>query len=125
MRVSGDGWRLGAGAEGLEPPPAVTSLGGDIIVLLSTQRILSFAWPIGDPARYLVAIRTDRIPPLDGPGAARNVAAHELGHTLGLTHRNEAGTLMCGSCEMTLATPGAFLPLAADDLAKLLTLYSR
>ena len=101
----------------------MTSLGGDLIVLLSAQRILSFAWPIGDPARYLVAIRTDRIPPLDGPGTARNVAAHELGHTLGLTHHDGAGTLMCGSCDMSVAEPGAFLPLTAADRARLSELH--
>lgn len=127
-RVSRDGWRLGAGAEELKAPAAVTSLDGDVLLLLSTERILPFAWPIGGgAARYFLAIRTDRIPPLDGPGAARNVAAHELGHTLGLTHNGDAGMLMCASCDMSRPAPGEspFLTLSPDDRAKLLALHPR
>ena len=81
----------------------------------------------GGAARYFLAIRTDRIPPLDGPGAARNVAAHELGHTLGLTHNGDAGMLMCASCDMSRPAPGEspFLTLSPDDRAKLLALHPR
>ena len=112
------------GAIGLEPPEAVIAVRGDIVLLLSTERILSFAWPIDGPSRFLVAVRSDRISPLNDPSTARNVIAHELGHTLGLTHNTQPGTLMCGSCE--LGMPGeatGFLPLTDDERARLRELH--
>jgi hypothetical protein len=124
-RISKDGWKpdreISPDAPGLVPPSDVTTLSGDLIVLLSTQPILSFSWPIGGAARYFIAIRSDRIPPLEAPNAARNVIAHELGHTLGLVHNADPAMLMCGSCDMsgskTANADG--LPLTASDRARL------
>lgn len=121
-RVSKDGWKDDAeyapGTAALAPPPEVTSLSGDVLVLLSTQPILSFAWPIG-AGRYLVTIRSDAVPPLNTPSARRNVLAHEFGHTLGLRHNDEPTNLMCASCEMTVSRSqgSSFLPLRPEDLA--------
>jgi hypothetical protein len=122
-KVSEDGWHLYPGAPGLEPPEALNQLRGDIVMLLSAQRLLSFSWPLADRPRYFVAIRSDRYVPVDDPSAARNIIAHELGHTLGLMHNAGAGNLMCGSCEMRMATsePPTFLPLLPEDRAWLLS----
>jgi hypothetical protein len=129
-RISKDGWKddaeYGPGAPGLMPPPEVTDLSGDVLVLLSTQPILSFAWPLG-AGRYFVTIRSGTIPPLNTVSARRNVVAHELGHTLGLMHNQEPGTLMCASCEMTLpaSARSLFLPLTQDDRTRLMETHDR
>jgi hypothetical protein len=128
-RISQDGWRLYPGAPGLAPPPEVTSLEGDLIVLLSRQRLLSFSWPIGEPGRFLLAIQTDTLPPLDDPWVARHVIAHEMGHTLGLEHNKDPQMLMCGTPCATPAVrpkdPSAFLPLTTADRERLLELHVR
>jgi hypothetical protein len=121
-RISQDGARLLPGVAG-PPPPELTGLRGDVIVLLSAQRILSFAWPMAEQ-RYFVAIRTDRAFPLANPGVSRNVIAHEIGHTLGLTHNGTPTMLMCGACG-TRFDDSIFLPLTPEDRARLLDLHPR
>jgi hypothetical protein len=126
--ISLDQRRLFAGAAGPPAPSALTDLPGDVLVLLSTQRIVSFAWPLAGAGgegvhRYFLAIRTDRVPPLANPGVTHNVIAHELGHTLGLTHNGTPTMLMCGACE-TEFDPTVFLPLTPLDRSRLLELHS-
>ncbi len=58
--------------------------------------------------------------PLSLPNVARNVAAHELGHLLGLEHNEATGTLMCGRpapCRPDLFASDTprFFPLTAED----------
>jgi hypothetical protein len=122
-RISQDNRRLFAGRAGPDAPPELAGLAGDVIVLLSTQRIVSFAWPLAERHRYFLAIRTDRAAPLSNPGVTHNVIAHELGHTLGLTHNGTPTMLMCGACA-TKFDATAFLPLTPLDRARLLELHS-
>ncbi len=66
-RISQGAGRLPAGDAGPDPPGELTSLDADIVVLLSRQDILSFAWPMPtvDSPRYFVVIRSVRGPDRD------------------------------------------------------------
>ena len=125
--ISQHGGKLPLGSAGPKPPVALAEIPGDTVVLLSTQSIFSFAWPIGDRGRYLLAIQTDQTPPLNAFGVSRNVIAHELGHSLGLTHNADPTTLMCGPCVSSVFTSDEppFLPLTPQDRAQLLGLDRR
>ena len=88
--------------------------------------MLPFAWPLPGSTGYFVAIRTvDPRRPSDEK-VLRNVIAHELGHTLGLTHHRARATLMCGPCSSAAAedNPQEWLPLIADDRARLRALHA-
>ena len=122
--ISQFGGRVPEGSAGPRQPAALAELPGDIIVLLSTQSIFSFARPIADRGRYLLAIQTDRVAPLNASGVSRNVIAHELGHTLGLIHNGDPATLMCGPCRSSVfkSDEPPFMPLTSQDRARLLEL---
>jgi hypothetical protein len=123
--ISRAGGEVGQGSGGPQPRN-LGQIHGDVIVLLSTQAIMSFAWPVTDRGRYILAIQTDQAAPLNAPGMSRNVIAHELGHTLGLVHNSNSATLMCGPCRAVFKPDApAFLPLTAQDRARLLQLASR
>ena len=119
---------LPGGAYEPAPPTALTNLPGDIIVLLSRQDIMSYAWPMPrvSPPRYFVVIRAVRGPYRNDPMVSRHVVAHELGHALGLDHNAEPHTLMCGPCQPLTAEPDAtgFLPLTDGDRARLRQLHA-
>lgn len=114
---------LPGGAYEPAPPTDLTDLEGDIIVLLSRQDIMSYAWPMPrvSPPRYFVVIRAVRGPYRNDPMVSRHVVAHELGHALGLDHNAEPHTLMCGPCQPLTAEPDAtgFLPLTDGDRNRL------
>jgi hypothetical protein len=122
--------RLPEGASGPPVPPELAALDGDVVVLLSSQHLLPFARPLSpDSARYLVAIPAAREPAppaaaTAGAGVARNIVAHELGHSLGLRHGDDPTSLMCEPCS-TAAAEGdrAFRPLTTADRARLVELY--
>ncbi|MDA1094613.1 MAG: matrixin family metalloprotease [Acidobacteria bacterium] len=111
--------RLPAGAYEPAAPAALADVAGDIIVLLSDQDIMSYAWPMPrvSPPRHLVVVRAVRGPSRNDPMVSRHVVAHELGHALGLDHNAEPHTLMCGPCQPLTAEPDAtgFLPLTDGD----------
>src|SRR5262249_2420211 len=79
--------------------PSVISMreaNGDVIIVLSDDAGFSpFAFPSAALRKVLVAM-----PSLQKyafwPAAARSIAAHELGHALGLDHNDDATSLMCG-----------------------------
>lgn len=107
------------------PPDALTALGADIVVFLSSQVIFSFAWPYEDPTRFFIGVQTDRSEPLTFPNVARNVIAHEFGHTFGLAHNGNTPTLMCGPCQHTVYRSEAprFFALMPEERERLRTLY--
>ena len=123
--VSQRGGRIPKGRDGPQPPPELTALGGDVVVLLSRQPLLPFAWPLIGSPDHLVAIRTARPGRPREDTVLRNVIAHELGHTLGLRHNRGGASLMCGPCSSLAAreSPGGWLPLTAGDRALLRALH--
>jgi matrixin len=94
-------------------------------VFFSSQVIFSFAWPYEDPTRFFIGVQTDRSEPLTFPNVARNVVAHELGHTLGLAHNGNTPTLMCGPCQHTVyrSDEPRFFPLTPQEREQLRMLY--
>ena len=124
--VSQRGGRIPRGRDGPQPPPELIALGGDVVVLLSRQPLMPFAWPLIGSPDHLVAIRTLRPRRPRDDTVLRNVIAHELGHTLGLRHNRGGASLMCGPCSSLAAedSPGGWLPLLARDRARLRVLHA-
>ena len=125
-QISQRAGRLSPGRAEPDPPREVADLASDIVVLLSKQPIMSFAWPLPRSTRFFVAIQSEPNDSSSGnPNVARNIIAHELGHTLGLTHNDNPATLMCGPCrpEALPVDELMFLPLTTNDSERLIDLY--
>jgi hypothetical protein len=133
-QVSQRGGRLPKGSAGPQPPSELTNLQADVVLLLSRQPLMPFAWALpsqpNQPSRsgspeFFVAIRTREPERRSDDKVLRNVIAHELGHTLGLSHHRATATLMCGPCSSAAAVeaPQEWLPLTADDQSRLRELH--
>jgi len=84
----------------IEPRP------DELVVVLANADLMSYAVRGRHGAGGVVVLRSGDDAPLSLPNVARNVAAHELGHLLGLEHNESTGTLMCG--RPALCRPDAF-----------------
>ncbi len=119
--------RLRGGPNEPDAPAEVTDLDAQAVLLLSRQDLMSFAWPVPrHRGRYFVAIEQDATAMAFNPNIARNILAHELGHTLGLRHNRNPTTLMCGPCQtggLAKDRP-QYMQLTDADRARLVQRYA-
>ena len=90
--------RLRPGPSEPDAPVEITDFDSHVVLLLSRQDLMSFAWPLPRRPGHFIAIEEDRHAMAQNPNIARNIIAHEIGHTLGLSHNNDPTSLMCGPC---------------------------
>ena len=109
--------RLRPGPSEPDAPVEITDFESDVVLLLSRQDLMSFAWPLPRRPGHFIAIEEDRYTMTQNPNIARNIIAHEIGHTLGLPHNNDPTSLMCGPCQPLTAESDnrGFLPLTDSE----------
>lgn len=111
------------GPQKRRPPQEMRAIAGDIVVALADVPFVSFAARMKD-GRKFVALRARDTPELQRPGVAENLAAHEIGHVLGIRHNDNPKTLMCGAptpCHPArfARAGGGFFPLRDEERASL------
>ena len=108
-----------------DAPAEITDLGVVAVLLLSRQDLMSFAWPLPRRPGHFVAIEEDRTAMATNPNIARNIIAHEIGHTLGLRHNRDPTTLMCGPCRTDdlAADRPEYMRLTESDRRRLVERY--
>lgn len=118
--------RLRGGPGEPDAPAEITDFGVQAVLLLSRQDLMSFAWPLPRYPGHFVAIEEDRSAMAVNPNIARNIIAHEIGHTLGLRHNRDPTTLMCGPCrthELAVDRP-EYMRLTERDHRRLIERYA-
>ena len=118
--------RLRGGPGEPDAPAEITDFGVRAVLLLSRQDLMSFAWPLPRYPGHFVAIEEDRTAMAVNPNIARNIIAHEIGHTLGLRHNRDPTTLMCGPCrthELAVDRP-EYMRLTERDHRRLIERYA-
>ena len=118
--------RLRGGPGEPDAPAEITDFGVQAVLLLSRQDLMSFAWPLPRYPGHFVAIEEDRTAMAFNPNIARNIIAHEIGHTLGLRHNRDPTTLMCGPCrthELAVDRP-EYMRLTERDRRRLIERYA-
>ena len=118
--------RLRGGPGEPDAPAEITDFGVEAVLLLSRQDLMSFAWPLPRYPGHFVAIEEDRTAMAVNPNIARNIIAHEIGHTLGLRHNRDPTTLMCGPCrthELAVDRP-EYMRLTERDRRRLIERYA-
>ena len=118
--------RLRGGPGEPDAPAEITDFGVQAVLLLSRQDLMSFAWPLPRYPGHFVAIEEDRTAMAVNPNIARNIIAHEIGHTLGLRHNRDPTTLMCGPCrthELAVDRP-EYMRLTERDHRRLVERYA-
>ena len=123
--ISSRAGRLRAGPSEPDPPDEIIEFNSSVVLLLSRQDLMSFAWPLPRQPGHFVAIEEDRYAMASNPNIARNIIAHEIGHTLGLSHNADPTSLMCGPCrtnELPIDQP-EYMHLTEADQEQLKTRY--
>ena len=109
-------------------PDSIQRYPGDLIIVLSNAKFISFTALRSD--RAVIGIKDSTVPPLSLPNVVQNVIAHEIGHAIGLDHNRDPQLLMCGrpaSCRpdaFEASVPKMF-PLSDEERSQLLDLYPR
>ena len=109
-------------------PGSIERYPGDLIIVLSNARFISFTALRGN--RAVIGIKDGATPPLSLPNVVPNVIAHEIGHAIGLDHNRDPQLLMCGRpapCRPDAfeASTSRIFPLSKDERGQLLDLYPR
>lgn len=114
---------VASGLQRRRAPPQSDAIDGDVVVALVDAEFISYAVRMPDGRRF-VALRTLTSRALSQPGVAENLAAHEIGHSLGLRHNSDPNSLMCGApapCRPTryAAGRGDIFPLNAAERSRI------